>query len=207
MGLAAKELEKSIRAVARRDTHVRAALKAIGMPSPRAGEPGFATLLAIMLGQQLSIKAAATIRRRLIELLGEVTPEAVLCQSEEALRAVGLSRQKVAYARALATAVAQGALDFNALARLPDEEAGAAIRAVKGFGQWSADIYLLFCEGRPDIWPAGDLALQVALQRLKGLAARPTAKESLSHVAPWRPHRGAMAVFLWHYYANSAAPI
>jgi DNA-3-methyladenine glycosylase II len=193
--------------VAERDAHVRDALGMIGLPEPRIHTAGFPALLRIMVAQQLSVKAAATIHGRLEALMGEPTPQNLLAQEDEALRTAGLSRQKVVYARALANACAGGHLDFTAIGRLEDDAAIEAIASVKGFGRWSAEIYLMFCEGRPDIWPSADLGLQAGLHRLKALPARPTAKDTIPLVEPWRPHRSAMALFLWHYYARTAAPL
>ena len=207
MGLNAEQIETAVASVAERDAHVRDGLRAVGLPEPRIGEPGFPSLLRVMVAQQLSVKAAATIWARLEALLADVTPETLLAHSDDALRGAGLSRQKAAYARTLAEASASGALDFAAIAGLSDEDAVAEISAVKGFGRWSAEIYLMFCEGRPDLMPAADLGLQAGLQRLKGLETRPTAKDMPALVEPWRPHRSAMALFLWHYYAKTAAPV
>jgi len=207
MSLTAEMLETSIRNVAERDAHVREALLAVGLPEPRGRPSGFPALLRIMVAQQLSVKAAATIHGRLEALLGEITPANLLAQPDEALRAAGLSRQKAAYAKALAETCANGDLDFSTIGSLSDDEAITVISGVKGFGRWSAEIYLMFCEGRPDIWPSADLGLQAGLHRLKALAARPTPRETLTLVESWRPHRSAMAIFLWHYYAKTAAPI
>lgn len=208
MGIPKNKLHRAIRAVALKDAAVGKVLDDVGLPEARTGEPGFPSLLRIMVGQQLSVKAAASIHGRLVDLLDEVTPEVVMSQSDEALRGIGFSRQKVIYARSLANAVLGGELDFIALADMKDKEAMEAIIEVKGFGAWSAEIYLLFCEGRMDTWPAGDLALQVAVQSIRELAERPTAKETIPLVKAWQPYRGAMAVFLWHYYNSSdGAPI
>ena len=123
--------------------------------------------------------------------------------SDEALRAGGLSRQKAGYARSLADEVTSGRLD---LANLPgdDEEAIAALVRIKGIGRWSAEIYLLFAEGRPDIWPAGDLAVQAGLAKLLNLPERPSEKATRQLAEKWRPHRGATAIFTWHCYNNPA---
>ena len=119
--------------------------------------------------------------------------------SDDDLRAAGLSRQKAAYARSLAEEVTSGRLD---LASLPqdDEEAIAALTRIKGIGRWSAEIYLLFAEGRPDIWPAGDLAVQIEIGRILGHAERPSEKMLRAWSLPWSPHRGAAAIFAWHHY-------
>lgn len=207
MSLTADRIEAAIASVAERDADVYAAFALIGAPAPRIRPGGFPALLRIMVAQQLSVKAAATIHGRLEALLGEITPQTLLAQPDDALRTVGLSRPKVTYARALAQACTNGDLDFSHINSLPDDDAMEVISSVKGFGRWSAEIYLMFCDGRSDIWPAADLALQAGLHRLKGLDARPSARDTIPLVEAWRPHRSAMALFLWHYYANSTAPL
>ena len=127
----------------------------------------------------------------------------LLATSDETLRAVGLSRQKISYARSLADEVLSGRLPLEALPE-DDEAAIAELTKIKGIGRWSAEIYLLFAEGRPDIWPAGDLAVQQACGRLYGLAERPNEVETRVLAEPWRPRRGAMAIFTWHVYGNPA---
>ena len=152
-----------------------------------------------IVGQQVSIKAAASMWAKLQAAVGErVEPEAVLAASDEALRGAGLSRQKASYARSLAEEVVSGRLDF---ANLPedDEEAIAHLVAVKGIGRWTAEVYLLFAEGRRDIWPAGDLAVQVEVGRIMGLPEKPSEKVVRELAEPWRPYRGAFAVFAWHH--------
>jgi DNA-3-methyladenine glycosylase II len=136
---------------------------------------------------------------KLTGLVGDPpAPEQLIEASDETLRAAGLSRQKAAYARSLAEEVVSGRLDF---ARLPadDEQAIAELVRVNGIGRWSAEIYLLFAEGRGDVWPAGDLAIQIEVGRILGLESRPTEKALRVLAEPWRPHRGAMAVFAWHH--------
>jgi DNA-3-methyladenine glycosylase II len=123
---------------------------------------------------------------------------------DDLLRAAGLSRQKVAYAKSLAEHVASGTIDFD---KLPadDEEAIAQMTAIKGIGRWSAEIYLLFAEGRGDVWPAGDLAVQIEVGRLLGMAERPSERETRRVAQAWSPHRGAAAIFTWHSYSARAA--
>jgi DNA-3-methyladenine glycosylase II len=132
-----------------------------------------------------------------------MAPEALLAAEFDALRACGLSRQKQGYARNLCELVAGGALD---LANLPadDEEAIAQLVRIKGIGRWSAEIYLLFAEGRADIWPAGDLAVQAGLGKILGHEERPSEKRVRELAEPWRPHRGAVAILTWHCYNNAA---
>ena len=187
--------------LAEADPAVARALERVGYPAPRQREPGFATLLRIMVAQQLSTKSAAAIWARLEAACGPaVTAERFLALEEPDFKAIGFSRQKTAYGRSLAEAVARGALDLPALATLPEEDAIAAIAALRGFGRWSAEIYLLFALGRVDVFPADDLGLQVGMQRLKRLDARPNRKIMDQLAAPWRPRRGCGAIFLWHYY-------
>jgi len=137
-------------------------------------------------------------------LLGEdMPPEKLLAAEFDALRGCGLSRQKQGYARSLCELVAAGSIDFDNLPA-DDEGAIAELVRIKGIGRWSAEIYLLFAEGRPDIWPAGDLAVQAGLHRILGLDARPGEKETRTLAEKWRPHRGAAAIFTWHCYNNAA---
>jgi DNA-3-methyladenine glycosylase II len=186
------------------DRDVARALARIGYPPPRQRDPGFATLLRIMVAQQLSTRSAAAIWGRVEQAcLPLVSAESFLALDEAAFRRIGFSRQKMTYGRALAEAVASGGLDLEALATMPEEEAVAAIAALKGFGRWSAEIYLLFALGRADVLPADDLGLQIGMQRLKGLAERPKRKAMEALAEPWRPWRGCGAIFLWHYYGSA----
>jgi DNA-3-methyladenine glycosylase II len=199
--LSADALATSIDRLARVDEDVARALERFGYPAPRQREPGFATLLRIMVAQQLSTKSAAAIWARVEQAcLPLVSAQSFLKLDEAAFKTIGFSRQKVAYGRSLAEAVASGALDLDALATLPEQEAIAAIGAQRGFGRWSAEIYLLFALGRADIFPADDLGLQVGMQRLKRLEARPNRKAMDALAEPWRPLRGCGAIFLWHFY-------
>ena len=130
-------------------------------------------------------------------------PERLLASQIDELRACGLSRQKQGYARSLCELVVSGDLDFTALPA-DDEDAIAELTRIKGIGRWSAEIYLLFAEGRADIWPAGDLAVQAGLHKILGLDARPNEKLTRELAESWRPHRGAAAIFTWHCYNNPA---
>jgi len=200
MGLSAEQLRASLDALARIEPAFGTALGYAGYPEPRIRERGYATLLRTIVGQQVSYKAADSVWRKLEAMLGDATdPARILAASDEALRAAGLSRQKASYARSLAQEVTSGRLD---LAKLPeeDEAAIAALVRVKGIGRWSAEIYLLFAEGRTDIWPAGDLAVQVQVGRILGLPERPSEKDIRTLAEKWRPHRSAATVFAWHHY-------
>ncbi len=179
---------------------LRDAVARLGYPEPRVRPRGYDTLLRTIVGQQVSVAAAASVWRKLESLLGEgCPPDALLAQGEEALRACGLSRQKQGYARSLAELVVSGALDLHDLPE-DDEDAIAALVRIKGIGRWSAEIYLLFAEGRPDIWPAGDLAVRIAIGELLGHAERPDEKQMRALAESWRPHRSAAALLAWHHY-------
>jgi DNA-3-methyladenine glycosylase II len=204
VGLTAEKLREDLDAVAAREPRLAAEIARIGYPEPRIRERGYTTLLRTIVGQQVSVAAAASMWRKLEAELGEgFTPGCLLSRDFDTLRACGLSRQKQAYARSLCELVAGGALDLHALPA-DDEEAIALLTQIKGIGRWSAEIYLLFAEGRPDIWPAGDLAVQEGVKRLLGLDQRPAEKATRALAEPWSPQRGAMAIFTWHFYANPA---
>lgn len=199
MGLSAEVLRAGVDALAAREPAFAAALARAGYPEPRLRPPGYATLLRTIVGQQVSVAAAASIWRKL-EALGDLADPQVLARASiDELRAVGLSRQKASYAHSLAEEVTSGRLDFAALPA-DDEEAIAALVKVKGIGRWSAEIYLLFAEGRADIWPAGDLAVQIEIGRILGLESRPSEKRTRELAERWRPYRGAAAIFAWHHY-------
>jgi DNA-3-methyladenine glycosylase II len=207
LGLTKEQLQSALDALAIREPAIAASLTRIGYPEPRIREPGYETLLRTIVGQQVSVAAATSIWRKLEAAVGkDIAPDALLNAPDESLRAAGLSRQKASYARSLAEEVSAGRLNLDGLPQ-DDEEAIHALTQVKGIGRWSAEIYLLFAEGRPDIWPAGDLAVQAALGRLKGLAERPSEKLTRTLAEDWRPHRGAAAIFLWHHYGNDKNPV
>ncbi len=156
------------------------------------------------VGQQVSVAAAASMWRKFEAHLGpDLPPEKVLESDFDTLRACGLSKQKQGYMRSLCELVVNGALDFDALPA-DDEAAIAQLTQIKGIGRWSAEIYLLFAEGRADIWPAGDLAVQAGLHKLLSLPERPSEKLTREMAEAWRPHRGATAIFTWHCYNNPA---
>ena len=189
--------------LARREKAFAAVLERHGRPEPRVSEPGATTLLRTIVGQQVSVAAARSMWAKLEAAYGAPPDlERILQASDGDLRLAGLSRQKAGYARSLAELVLSGELELE---RLPedDEEAIAHLTRIKGIGRWSAEIYLLFAEGRTDVWPAGDLAVQIEIGRLLGLDAKPSEKQLRELAEAWRPHRGAVAVLAWHSY-NSA---
>jgi DNA-3-methyladenine glycosylase II len=200
-----RHLRRALDHIAGRDRHMAAALEQVGYPAERRlGEPSYAHFLRIIVGQQLSVKAAATIFARFEAALdGDFQPDRVLAMGDDELRALGLSRQKIDYARGLSRAVLEGSLVPETLAELPDEEVMAQITRLKGFGRWSAEMFLLFSLGRPDVWPADDLAIQAGIHRIKNMRKRPDRKRTDAVARPWRPYRGAAAIFVWHYYSNA----
>ena len=200
MGLSAEQLKVSLDALSKIEPRFAVALSRVGYPEPRVRARGYETLLRTIVGQQVSFQAAAAVWAKLEAARGDMTdPHAVIDASFDDLRACGLSRQKQGYARSLAELVKSGALDLHNLPS-DDEEAIARLTQVKGIGRWSAEIYLLFAEGRPDIWPAGDLAVQIDVGQIMGLPERPGERQVREIGEAWRPHRGAAAVFAWHHY-------
>ena len=200
MGLTQEQLNAGIDALAGIEPGFARALAGAGYPEPRIREPGYTTLLRTIVGQQVSVAAATSIWNKLEAAFGAGCPANVMAAAEfDALRACGLSAQKQGYAKSLAQLVLDGELAFDALPA-DDEEAIALLTRVKGIGRWSAEIYLLFAEGRPDVWPAGDLAVQEAVGRILKLDARPNEKAVRDLAEPWRPHRGAAAIFSGHCY-------
>ncbi len=200
MGLTAARLKDGLDRIAAASPPFAAALARAGYPPERIRERGVETLMRAIVGQQVSVKAADSIWARLSAAVGGFgNLRAVLDVPVETLRAAGLSGQKASYVHALAHACVHDGLDFLALPA-DDEEAIARLIAVKGIGRWSAEIYLLFADGRGDIFPAGDLAVQIELGRILALDKRPTEKATRALAAPFAPDRGALAVFLWHHY-------
>jgi len=209
MGLSAAQLRAGLDALAAIEPGFARGLARVGYPEPRIRARGYPTLLRTILGQQVSVKAADAVWRKLEVLVGDAAdPRAIAAASDEGLRAAGFSRQKASYARSLAEEVTTGRLDLAALPA-DDEAAVAALTRVKGIGRWSAEVYLLFAEGRPDVWPAGDLAVQIEIGRLLGHDTRPSEKLIRQLAEAWRPHRGALAIFTWHHYGAGpdASPV
>jgi DNA-3-methyladenine glycosylase II len=180
-----------------------AGIEAAAGPLPwRSRAGGFAGLLQAIMGQQISNQAAAAIWGRLRALPGATTPAGLLALSDEALRGAGLSRPKVAHSRSLATAFLDGRLDADTIALMDDAAAVAAIAAVRGLGPWTAEVYLLFALGRPDVFPAGDLALAASAAHLKNLPSRPPPAALRALAEQWRPWRGLAARLLWHHWRH-----
>jgi DNA-3-methyladenine glycosylase II len=195
-------LLKGVQELVKRDEDFAMIVSMYGPPPLWEREQGFHTLMHIILEQQVSLASAQAAYSRLEESLNPLTPKNFLELTDEELKHIGFSRQKTRYGRALANAVLDGNLDLPGLYRLEDHEAKEQLMQVKGIGPWTADIYLLMALGRPDIWPQGDLALEVAIQRLRGLSKRPTAEETRKMSQAWRPWRAVAARLLWHFYLS-----
>jgi len=183
-----------------RDRDFAVILREFGPPPSRRRPEGFGTLAQIIVGQQVSVAAAAAIWQRMTDGLTPITPDVILASGDDGLRQFGLSRPKVRYLQALAHDLIDGRLDLIALRQLDDEAAIEHLVQVKGIGRWTAEIYLLAALGRADIWPGADIALMTATQDLKGLVKRPKADELRQLAAMWKPYRTFAARLLWHYY-------
>ena len=207
MILTQKSLALAARELAARDETLAAIHAAYGDPPLWRRATGFQTLVHIILEQQVSLQSAKAMLVRLEAALQPFTPERFMELGDAYLRGLGVTRQKSAYLLELSHSIVAGELSFTRLARLSDEEARLVLTRVKGIGSWSADVYLLMAMRRADIWPAGDLALAVAMKELKGLANRPRPEELERLAEQWRPHRAVAARMLWQYYlAKKVSP-
>lgn len=187
--------------LAARDPLLARAVAEVGPPTERFTRPqGFVGLLRMIVEQQLSTRVAEVLWAKLEARVPDLTPAAFLTLDDDTLRACGFSRQKQTYGRALADAVADGSLDFDQLAMLDDAEAVARLVRLKGIGRWTAEIYLMGALGRPDIFPADDLALQIGVQQLAGWEERPSPKKLIALAEAWRPHRSTAAEIIWRHY-------
>jgi DNA-3-methyladenine glycosylase II len=198
-----RSIRRDVEALASREPAFAKVVEQHGIPEPRNSNRGAETLLRTIVGQQVSVAAARSMWAKLEAAFGSPPDlNRLLAASDEELRAAGMSRQKSGYIRSLASLVISGELDLD---NLPDndEEAIALLTKIKGIGRWSAEIYLLFAEGRGDVFPAGDLAVMVELGRLMGLPQRPSEKQLRELAEAWRPYRGAAAVLAWHSYNSS----
>ena len=195
--------QRGLDALSRSDADLARIVGEAGPPPLELREAGFSGLLRAIVAQQVSAASARAIWGRLNAAVQPLDAATFHAASDEQIRACGFSRQKIAYGRGLAEAIVSGRLDLAALETLPDEEALATLVGLKGIGRWSAEVYLLFALGRPDIFPAQDLALAVAAQRIKALPQRPSRAELIELAERWRPWRSVAAILLWHYYRSA----
>lgn len=194
-------INRALNQIATKDLDIKHAIKIWGYPKPRSQAAGFETFVNTIISQQLSAKAAQSIASKVTACLDEMTPECILRKRSSTLRKAGLSERKILYIKGLAKAILSGEFNPDELTSMSDKDAIQAITRLHGFGEWSAEIYLLFSLKRKDIFPANDLAIQIALAKLKGLTQKPSPKLARELVAHWAPRRSAGSLFLWHYYS------
>lgn len=187
------------RRLADEDDAIAASVERYGPPPLWAREPSFATLVHLVLEQQVSLASALAAFERLRAATGELTPTAFLTLDDRAMRQIGFSRQKTGYARDLALALSDG-FDLARLKRLPDDDVRAELMGLRGIGRWTADVYLTMCLLRPDVWPHGDRALATGAMELLGLPDRPAFDELEAIAERWRPLRAVAARVIWHHY-------
>ena len=196
----AEALATHLEGLSQRDQRLAAAILRAGEVTLRLSPSGFEGMARIVCGQQLSVTSARAIWGR-VETLGAITPDAYLGFDEETLRKTGLSRGKFETIRGVALAITEQGLDFSQVDMMEPDTAIETLTRLKGIGPWTAEIYLLFCAGHPDIFPAGDLALQKAVEHAFDLPARPLPKDLIPLAAQWSPHRGAAALMFWRYFS------
>jgi DNA-3-methyladenine glycosylase II len=195
-------LARAVRRLARAEPRFAHIVKRHGPPPLWPREPGFETLVLLMLEQQVSLAQARAMYGRIANATGTLTPANIARLGESGLRALGVTRQKSAYLAALADQVERKGLDLDALATLPDVDADAALDALHGVGPWTAQCYLLFALRRADVFPAADLALMEAVRELWKLRERPSPEALARRARAWRPHRAVAARLLWHHYLS-----
>ena len=203
MNLSNELLITAVDTLTAQDAALAGVVERFGYPPLWPREPGFPTLLKLILEQQVSLASAQAAYDRLLGVVGMLTPERLLALNDETLRTVGFSRQKARYARLLAEAVLNGSLDVDALLHLDDESVRTELQKITGIGPWTAEVYLLMALLRPDVWPRGDIALASAAQQVKGLPSRPSQAELHDLAEQWRPWRAVAARILWHHYLSA----
>ena len=202
--LTEESLTRGLLVLANLDSDLARILETLGPPPMWQREPGFATLLCIILEQQVSVAAARAVFTRLCAVVVTLTPENFLVLDDVELRGIGFSRQKILYCRGLAQAIVTGQLELTKLETMDETTIRTELKRLKGIGDWTVDIYLLMALQRPDVFPKGDLAIAIALQKLKNLAARPTPIQLEAIAQIWQPWRAIAARLLWHYYLSNA---
>jgi DNA-3-methyladenine glycosylase II len=195
-------LAQAFQILAERDPDLRRILHDCGAPPLWSRPPGFPTLIYTILEQQVSLESAAACYKKLVAATSPLTPQNFLKLEDAALKTIGFSRQKTAYCRGLAQTILEGKLDLEALETLGDEEVRSTLVKIKGIGHWTADNYLLLALLRPDVYPAGDLALVIAVQLVKNLPTRPNLQEMEAIGEAWRPWRAVATRMLWQFYLN-----
>lgn len=204
--LTQESFQRALQLLTRRDPALRRIVQRCGPPPLWTRPPGFATLIFLILEQQVSLASARAAMQRLLAAAAPLTPARLLELDDATLKQIGFSRQKTAYGRCLAQAILDKRLNLRALPQMNDDQVRAALTQVKGIGRWTADNYLLLALRRPDIFPRGDLALVVAVQKIKRWRARPTQDQLDAIGLQWRPWRAVAARILWHYYLSGALP-
>jgi len=205
MTLTLTTLAQAVEWLAARDSSLAHVVQRYGLPPLWPREPGFPTLIHIILEQQVSLASARAAFERLCAAVTPLTPQNFLTLDDAQLKTIGFSRQKTRYGRELASAVLAGQLDLDRLVEWDDETVRVALKQIKGIGDWTVDVYLLLVLRRPDAFAPGDLALLLAVQQLKGLERRPTPAELLALAESWRPYRAVAARLLWHFYLREKA--
>ncbi len=192
-----------LRALSDSDAHLRGVIERHGPPPMWTREPGFATLVYLILEQQVSLASAKAAYDKLIAEVKQLTPGRFLKLDKRALKRIGFSRQKMLYSRLLAEELSKRRLDLRALHTMDDDGVRARLTALKGIGPWTAENYLLFALRRPDVWPAHDLALQIAVQQVKGLRKRPSPEKLHAMSKAWQPWRSVATRIFWHHYLST----
>lgn len=198
-----RSLTHAVGLLADRDADLADIVREFGPPPMWTREEGFNTLISIILEQQVSLSSAKAAYDRLIAVADPLTPDRFLQLNDVELKKIGFSRQKMGYSRGLAHSILQGEVDLTTLRTMDDESVRSELMKIKGIGIWTADIYLLMVLRRPDVWPRGDMALAAAMQRIKGLANRPSLEEMDAISVHWMPWRAVAARLLWHYYLSN----
>ena len=200
-----ESLQNATDELAARDPHIGAVIEKHGYPPLWAREPGFPTLVKIILEQQVSLSSAKAAYDKLLMRINPLTPEKFLTLDDAELKQIGFSRQKTRYCRILAETIQSGELDLAELNQYSDKEVSETLTALKGIGPWTAGIYLLMALRRPDIWPRGDLALLTSMQEVKQLPERPDNEKAAEIANAWKPWRSVGARILWHSYLSERA--
>jgi DNA-3-methyladenine glycosylase II len=195
-----KRLAAGVRILCERDSDLAKIVKDHGSPPLWARQPGFPTLVHIILEQQVSLASARAAYQRLLAAASPLTPRRFLALEDGELKTIGFSRQKTRYGRLLAESIIRRRLKLTRLAAMDDEAVRSEMIKIKGIGHWTIDIYMLMALGRPDVWPSGDLALATAVQKVKKLSSRPGPKELNDLSLAWQPWRAVAARLFWHYY-------